>query len=93
MWLSVFIVFSLVVFVWFRSFERRLAYLVNSDQTAAARVNQESPFSIMRIGFSDLRATILDLFGLAKGIKDQTEILDNLDKRFRVEPRLLPVAE
>lgn len=93
MWLSVFIVFSLVVFVWFKSFEQKLAYLINSDKESETQTTQESPFSVIGTSFNDLRATILDLFGLARGTKEETKVIDDLEKRFKIEPKLLPVAE
>lgn len=91
MWLSVFIVFSLVIFVWLNSFQQKLAFLLNPEQETAAE--QESPFSVMGKSFNDLKATISDLFGLASGAKNQNEVFDNLEKRFKVEPKLLPVSE
>lgn len=92
MWLSVFIVFSLVIFVWLNSFQQKLVFLLNPEDEKAA-AEQESPFSVVGKSFDDLRATIGDLFGLASGRKNQVEVFDNLEKRFKVEPRLLPVTE
>ena len=91
MWLSVFIVFSLVVFVWANSFQQKLAFLLNSEKEET--VNPESPLAVIGGGLNDLRATIIDLFGLASGQKNQIEVIDNLEKRFKVEPKLLPLSE
>jgi len=106
MWLSVFIVFSLVIFVWLNSFQQKLALLLNSEEkTETAKQSRssddrgssiksgESPLAVISSGFNDLRATIIDLFGLASGQKNQIEVIDNLEKRFKVEPKLLPLSE
>lgn len=94
MWLSVFIVFSLVVFVWFNSFQQKLTLLLNpQDQVAAAE--EESPFAVITKSLNDLKATIFDLFGLASGMKKELEVKNNLEDRFgvKIEPRLLPLSE
>ena len=94
MWLSVFIVFSLIVFVWFQGFERKISTLISQPgQEEAAR--QESPLSVIAGGLGDLKATVLDLFGLAVGSKKEEEIKNNLENRFgtKIEPNLLPVSE
>jgi len=92
MWLSVFIVFSLVIFVWANSFQQKLVLLLDSkEKTETAK--QESPLAVIAGGFNDLRATIIDLFGLASGGKNQAEVIDNLEKRFKVEPKLLPLSD
>ncbi|MBI2003567.1 MAG: hypothetical protein HYS78_01105 [Parcubacteria group bacterium] len=94
MWLSVFIVFSLVVFVWLNSFQQKLAFLLNSEKEEET-VKQTSPLAVIERALSDLRATIFDLFGLASGTKNEFEVKDNLEDRFgvKIEPRLLPVSE
>ena len=92
MWLSVFIVFSLIIVVWAGSFQQKLILLLNSpDKTPLAK--QESPLGVIGKSFSDLKAVILDLTGLATGKKNQAEVIDNLEKRFDIEPRLLPISE
>lgn len=91
MWLSVFIVFSLVVFVWFSSFQQKLVFLLSPEKEET--VEQESPLAVIGQSMSDLKATIADLFGLAGGTKIETEVIDNLEKRFNIEPRLLPLSE
>lgn len=92
MWLSVFIVFSLVIFIWVQSFQQKLALLLSPDQ--AAQVKEESPFSVIGQGLNDLKATILDLFSLAGGTKQKAKVKDNLEERgVKVEPRLLPISE
>ena len=93
MWLSVFIVFSLVIFLWLNSFQQKLVLLLNSDKKEAAK--PESPLAIMGSGLSDLKATIADLFGLASGRKNELEIKNSLENRFgtKIEPNLLPVSE
>lgn len=95
MWLSVFIVFSLIIFVWVQSFQQKLTFLLNPPQENAAMAKQESPFAVIGKSFNDLRATILDLFGLAAGTKKEVEVKNSLEERFgvRVEPRLLPLSE
>ena len=94
MWLSVFIVFSLIVFIWFQGFEQKITALLEKPQEAGV-ANQESPLSVMARSFGDLKALILDLFGLAVGFKKEAEIKSNLENRFgtKIEPRLLPVSE
>ena len=93
MWLSVFIVFSLVVFVWLNSFQNKLAVLLAPEEQDQAK--DQSPFSVIGQSLGDLKATISDLFGLASGTKKEAEVKDNLKERFgvKVEPRLLPVTE
>ena len=93
MWLSVFIVFSLVIFIWLQGFQQKLTLLLNPSESEKAK--QESPFRVVGESFNDLRATILDLFGLASGTKKETEIKSNLEDRFgvKIEPRLLPISE
>lgn len=95
MWLSVFIVFSLVVFVWLQGFQQKLALLLNPSPEGTAVAEAGSPFAVIGESFNDLGATISDLFGLTVGIKNQTEVESNLNDRFgsKVEPRLLPVSD
>lgn len=95
MWLSVFIVFSLVVFIWFQGFEQKIFALINQPEEKNEVVNQGSPLSVMVQSLGDLKATILDLFGLAVGSKKEAEIKSNLENRFgvKVEPNLLPLSE
>lgn len=94
MWLSVFIVFSLVIFVWANSFQQKLALLLNPEEKTET-AKQESPLAVISGGLNDLRATIVDLFGLASGRKNELEIKSNLEDRFgsKIEPNLLPVSE
>lgn len=94
MWLSVFIVFSFIVFVWVKSFETKLVALLHPDETQSALVQEESPFAVVGKSFIDLKATISDLFGLAKGTKKESEVIDNIEERgVEIEPRLLPIPE
>ena len=95
MWLSVFIVFSLVVFVWFRGFERKISLLINEPEKESGMAEQRSPASVITGSFRDLRATIIDLFGLAAGSKKEVEVKNNFEDRFgeKIEPNLLPVSE
>ena len=94
MWLSVFIVFSLVIFVWANSFQQKLALLLNSEEKTET-AKEESPLAVIAGGFDDLRATIVDLFGLASGRKNESEIKSSLENRFgsKIKPNLLPVSE
>jgi len=94
MWLSVFIVFSLVVFVWIQSFQQRLTFLLNpSEELETAK--QESPIAIMGKSFNELRATIFDLFDLAAETKEGSEVRNNLEEKIegKIAPRLLPISE
>ncbi len=93
MWLSVFIVFSLVIFIWLHGFQQKLTLLLNPlEESEVAR--EESPFAVVGKSFNDLRATILDLFGLVSGTKNEKEIKDSLEDTGRkIEPRLLPISE
>lgn len=95
MWLSVFIVFSLVVFVWLQAFQQKLALLLNPSLEDSAIAGAGSPFAVIGGSFSDLGATISDLFGLTIGIRSEKDVKDNLEDRFgsKIEPRLLPVSE
>lgn len=93
MWLSVFIVFSLVIFVWANSFQQKLALLLNSPEEEKVLAEEESPFVVIGKSLNDLKATILDLFGLVNGARNETEVINNLERRFEVEPNLLPLSE
>ena len=93
MWLSVFIVFSLVVFVWFQGFQQKLAFLLDPSKESEM-AEEVPPFRVIGNSFDDLKATILDLFGLASGTKNETEVKKNLEDRFgTIEPKLLPLSE
>ncbi len=93
MWLSVFIVFSLVVFIWIQSFQQKLTFLINPGQERAGAGEQESPLSVIGGSFNDLKAAISDLFGLTRGPEKQSqESTDNLESS-DIKPRLLPVSE
>lgn len=94
MWLSVFIVFSLIIFVWIQSFQQKLSFLLNPSKNSEI-TQQESPLETIGESFKDLRATIFDLFGLVAGLKEENEIRDNLKVRVenKVEPKLLPLSE
>ena len=94
MWLSVFIVFSLVVFVWLNSFQQKLTLLLGSEKEEKT-TEQESPLAAIGHGLGDLKAEIGDLFGLTSGTKEQKEVIENIEERLgtKIEPRLLPVSE
>ena len=94
MWLSVFIVFSLVIFVWLQGFQQRLTFLLNPSEEQEI-VEQESPFASIGKSFNDLRATIFDLFGLASRVKEEIKVRSNLEERVggKIKPRLLPLSE
>ena len=94
MWLSVFIVFSLVVFVWFNSFQQKLTFLLNPEKEEKT-AEQESPLAVIGHGLGDFKAVLGDLFGLASGTKEQKEVIENIEERLgtKIEPRLLPVSE
>jgi len=92
MWLSVFIVFSLVVFVWLNSFQQKLAFLLDPEKEEET-AEQSSPLTVLGRGLGDLKATVFDLFGLASGKKNEFEFKNDLEKRFDIEPRLLPLSE
>ena len=94
MWLSVFIVFSAVVFVWADSFQQKLVFMLDGSEEKAL-VEARSPFAIVGSSAGDLKATVLDLFGLAGGTREQDEVLRNIQERVeqRIKPRLLPVSE
>lgn len=94
MWLSVFIVFSLVIFVWLQGFQQRLTFLLNPSEKGEA-AKQESPFAAIGGSFNDLRATIFDLFGLASRTKEEIDVRDNLEERTgeKIQPRLLPLSK
>ena len=94
MWLSVFIVFSLVIFVWLQGFQQKLVVLLDPSKESEI-AKEESPFAVIGKSFDDLRATILDLFGLASGRKNEEEVKTNLEERseIKIQPRLLPLSE
>lgn len=94
MWLSVFIVFSAIMFVWISSFQQKLVFMLAPTEEKAL-VERESPFAVIGSSVEDLKATVLDLFGLAKGIKEQEEVIKNMEQRVeqKIKPRLLPVSE
>ena len=94
MWLSVFIVFSLVIFIWLQGFQQKLTLLLNPSKESEV-AKQESPFRVVGESFNDLRATILDLFGLVSGTKNEKEVKNSLEDRFgeKIEPKLLPLSE
>ena len=94
MWLSVFIVFSLVIFVWLQGFQQRLTFLLNPSQVPEM-AEQGPPLVIIGKSFNDLRATIFDLFGLVAGTKNEVEVRNNLEDKVggKIAPRLLPLSE
>ncbi len=94
MWLSVFIAFSAVVFVWVNSFQQKLVFMLEEPEQKAA-LEDRSPFAMIGLSVNDLKATVFDLFGLAKGTKEQDEVFKNMEDRVeeRIKPRLLPVSE
>lgn len=96
MWLSVFIVFSLVVFVWASSFQQKLVFLLDDtreEKTLAA--SNESPLALIGGSFSDLKSLMLGLFGLATGTRPNSAVIDEIEDKYgiKVEPRLLPLSE
>ncbi|TSC91307.1 MAG: hypothetical protein G01um10142_35 [Parcubacteria group bacterium Gr01-1014_2] len=95
MWLSVFIVFSLVIFIWIQSFQQRLTFLLDPSKELET-AKQESPITTIGKGLDDLRAEIFNLFGLAAFKKQEGDVGSNLEERTgvkKIEPRLLPVSE
>lgn len=95
MWLSVFIVFSLVVFIWVNSFQQKLTLLLNPDQESALAKEDQSPLDLLGKSLGDLRAAFANLFGLTIGIKTEKEVIEDFEERFgtKIEPRLLPISE
>ena len=95
MWLSVFIVFSLVLFVWLQGFQQKLALMLDPSLEGSAVADAGSPFAVIGDSFDDLGATIGDLFGLTVGTRNESDIRNNLEDRFgpKIEPRLLPVSD
>ena len=92
MWLSVFIVFSLVIFIWANSFQQKLVLLLNPPEEEVL-AEEESPFAVIAKSATDLKATILDLFGLVRGTRNETEVINSLEERFEIGPNLLPLSE
>lgn len=94
MWLSVFIVFSAVVFVWASSFQQKLVFMLDGSEDKAL-VGSRSPFAAIGAGVGDLKATVLDLFGLVEGTREQDSVIKNMQERVeqRIKPRLLPVSD
>jgi len=94
MWLSVFIVFSLVIFIWLQGFQQRLTFLLNPSEESEM-AEEVSPLATIGKSFNDLRATIFDLFGLVAGTKQEIEIKSNLEDKVegKIAPRLLPLSE
>lgn len=94
MWLSVFIVFSAVVFIWVNSFQQRLVFMLAPAGEKAA-VEKESPFAMIGSSFGGLKAAIFDLLGLAGGTKEYDEVIKSIEERVeqKIKPRLLPVSE
>ncbi len=94
MWLSVFIVFSLVFFFWLNGFQKKLVSLLNPAEQETETVKEESPFTVIINSLNDMKATILDLFYLTSGTKSETEVINNLEqRRDKIEPKLLPVSD
>ena len=94
MWLSVFIVFSAVVFVWANSFQQKLVFMLAPAEEKAV-VGNRSPFALVGSSVGGLKATIFDLFGLAAGTKEYDEIIRSMEERVeqKIKPRLLPISE
>ena len=94
MWLSVFIVFSLVIFIWLQGFQQRLTFLLNPSKESEM-AEEVSPLATIGKSFNDLRATIFDLFGLVAGTKSNIEIKNSLENKTggKIVPRLLPLSK
>lgn len=83
MWLSVFIIFSAIIFVWAGSFRQKLVFMLDGSEEKAL-AGSRSPFAV-----------VFDLFGLASGTREQDEVIRNMQERVeqRIKPRLLPVSD
>ena len=94
MWLSVFIVFSGVVFVWVSSFQQKLVFMLAPAEEKAV-AESRSPFVLVGSSVGGLKAAILDLFGLAAGTKEYDEVIKSMEERVeqKIKPRLLPVSD
>lgn len=87
MWLSVFIVFSAIAFIWFNSFQNRMRAFLNSKEKELTK--EESPFGIIKKSFNDFKADIIDLFSSSKTIK---EIKEKENFQEIIPLRLLPLS-
>lgn len=98
MWVSVVITFSVIGFAWFRATTKQFVALLNPPQAGEARILAEernqppSPFATLFVSIKDLRATIGELFNLARAPSDF-----EIDKGERQEappiaPRKLPLT-
>jgi len=81
MWLSVFILFSLIVFIWFGFFKAKLVALLNPPEEKVL-VSEDSPFATIKQGLGEFKAMIIDIFN-----KDKDS---NQAER---EPKLFPLSD
>lgn len=84
MWLSVFIVFSLIFFVWFGFFKAKLVSLLNNSENAVAK--QESPFTAIGQDLGELKAMIWNVFN-----KPESELKDSSQDQ-EIAPKMFPLS-
>ena len=102
MWLSVLIVFSLVGFVWAKSFQERIVVLLNPETTPEVAEEESfassvAPFGVIKNSVASMRDGVANLSALF-GFLQKTPNAEEIDSAFRksqeiTEPRLLPLTE
>lgn len=99
MWLSVFIVFSLIGFVWFKSFQEKMIVLLNPELEPEEQESLSyalAPFVVLKNGVKDLRSSFVNIGGLFGFLNsdDFEDIDSSFKKSQKIEnPNLLPISE
>lgn len=98
MWVCVVITFSIIGFAWFRTTTKQFVALLNPPEADQARALAEekdqtpSPFATLFVSIMDLRATIGELFNLAKGPVDFEVNKGQRQEPAPVAPAKLPLS-
>lgn len=102
MWLSVFIIFSLIGFVWFKSFQEKMIVLLNpelmSEEEQEPFANALAPFVVLKNGVKDLKSSFADLGSLFGFLNDDDDddfenIIKTLEESQKNEnPKSLPLS-
>ena len=95
MWVSVVIVFSFVIFGWFRSTEDKLFVMLHPEEAEQERALAENAKQNQPSLFSTIGSTIGELKGSLTGFIGGGEDLfsPNLNNQQEISPQKLPVVE
>lgn len=99
-WLFVFISFSLIFSIWFRSLNTKLSFLLNPTEENIKKTKKEkSPYALIKENISNLTSSLLGLLNLKE---NKIEIINNninkgKDKKILrpviIKPNILPLSE